>query len=44
MRQGCSPTVDRRLPVALLLLRLGVFVVMIMWTLDNWWLPGSPLV
>lgn len=34
------PPVADRLPTALLLLRLGVFVVMLMWTLDKFVQPG----
>jgi uncharacterized membrane protein YkgB len=31
---------DQRIPSALLLLRLGVFIVMLMWTLDKFFNPG----
>ncbi len=33
-------TLDQRLPQALLALRLGVFIVMFMWTLDKFVAPG----
>jgi hypothetical protein len=32
---GDDPSIQRRLPPALLALRLGVFLVMLMWTLDK---------
>lgn len=32
--------IAQRLPVALLLLRIGVFIVMVMWTLDKFVDPG----
>lgn len=32
-------TSDRRIPVALLLLRLSIFIVMFMWTLDKFVRP-----
>lgn len=32
-------TIDRRIPLALLLLRLSVFLVMLMWTLDKFIRP-----
>jgi putative oxidoreductase len=31
---------DQRIPLSLLLLRLGVFIVMLMWTLDKFFNPG----
>lgn len=33
-------TIDRRIPLALLFLRLSVFFVMLMWTLDKFIRPG----
>lgn len=34
-----SEPIEHRLPLALLMLRLGVFIVMIMWTLDKFVAP-----
>ncbi len=34
-RTNPTVTFDRRIPVALLLLRLSIFIVMLMWTLDK---------
>ena len=34
-----TESIQKRLPVALLMLRLGVFIVMIMWTLDKFVQP-----
>jgi putative oxidoreductase len=31
---------DQRIPLSLLLLRIGVFIVMLMWTLDKFFNPG----
>jgi putative oxidoreductase len=39
LKKEAAVSVDRRLPLVLLLLRLGVFIVMFMWTLDKFVRP-----